>query len=445
MTEHRLSLTALAQSLVDGAHSIFSASGSGLWFHCAGALLPNVLAPDDAKIEAVEGTVAHGVGELWLRTKRKPTHLIGTVETVIENGVTYQIEIGPDMLNYLEEYYSMCAWLPGQHFIETKVYYSEITPIPKQGGTADFVACTWQRMVIIDLKYGKGHQVHPEGNTQALLYALGFFYEYDWLYDFQEIEIRICQPRMEPTEPWIITREYLLEFSEKARVRAHMAWDVNAERTPGLKQCQFCKVKASCAAHYLWQAEMTSGAWLDETAPVTVEQVQELKENIEFQQIVKLSDVYSLTTEEMAYLYRYRSMYESWWMSLHNQLAIRAAQGEKIPGMKLVEARSKRRIKDETYALKVLTEDLPDDQRLKREEIIKTTFISPSQLEKLLQKHGVRGEALKNLITPLVHKPTGKPTLAYDSDRRPAIVDISEEAFGNLELETDETDETEEL
>lgn len=429
MTEHRLSLSALAQSLIDGDHSIFSASGSHLWMHCAGGLIANILAKDKPSPEAAEGTVAHGVGELWLRMKKRPSHLVGTKQTI--DG--FEIEITDEMLNHVEVYFDWCSWLPGQHYIETKVYYTEITPIPKQGGTADHVACSYQHMVITDLKYGKGVQVFAKDNTQALLYALGFFYAWDWLYDFQTIELRICQPRLDHLDTWTITRAELLEFADRAKVRAYLAWQLDAPRTPGEKQCSFCKVKADCGAHFYWQAELTSGAWVGLIEPVTVEQVQELKDRIEFQQIANLVAVHTLTTEEMSQLYRYRHTFESWWKALHNELNIRAARGEKIPGMKLVESRSNRVVRDPN----LVADTLLLDYGITDNELIVEEMISPAKIEKLLRKHGVRPKDLASVLDPLVYKPAGKPTLVSDTDRRPAIVDFSEIAFRDLDLETE--------
>lgn len=433
MTEHRLSLTALAASLINGEHSIFSASGSHLWMHCAGGLIANVLATDKPSPEAAEGTVAHGVGELWLRTKIRPRHLVGTKQIV--DG--FEIEITDEMLNHVEVYFDWCSWLPGQHYIETKVYYTEITPIPKQGGTADHVACSYQRMVITDLKYGKGVQVFAQDNTQALLYALGFFYEWDWLYDFQTIELRICQPRLDHLDTWTITRAELLEFADRAKVRAYLAWELDAPRTPGEKQCSFCQVKADCGAHFYWQAELTKGCWDGLIEPVTVEQVQELKDRIEFQQIAKLVAVHTLTTEEMSQLYRYRHTFEGWWKALHNELNIRAARGEKIPGMKLVESRSNRVVRDEKKAITSL-----EEYGITRDELVQESMASPSQIERLLRKHGVRPKDMADILDPLVFKPRGKPTLVSETDRRQPIVDLSEIAFSDLDIQP-ENPETE--
>lgn len=399
--------------------------------HCSGGLIPNLLAPDDSGEEAAEGTVAHGVGDEWLSTSVKPVHLSGTWQTIKESGKEYSIEITAEMFHYIQEYFDWCSLLPGDHFVETKVYYSQITPLKKQGGTADHAACMPRKLTITDLKYGKGVLVEAKGNTQALLYALGFFYAYDWFYDFQEIEIRICQPRMRNFDTWTITREELLAFAEEAKIKAHAAWQIDAPRTPGDKQCQFCRVKGSCGAHLHWQNEITSGVWSDLIQPVTANDIVALKDNIELQRIGKFTDVYNLTTAEMAKVYKYRSLFEGWWAALHNELNIRAAAGEHVPGMKLVTGRSKRVLRNEKMVLAVLE----IDYGISAKELIKETMSSPVEIEKLLRKHGYRPKDLDNILEPLVRKPPGKATLVSESDRRPAIVDLTEVAFAELDLE----------
>lgn len=430
MTEHRLSLTALAESLKDGSHSIFSASGSHLWMHCAGGLLANLLAPDETTYEAAEGTVAHGIGELWLRTGRKPTHLVGTVQTVEQGKDKYDITITTEMLNDVREYVDWCSWLPGKHFIETKVYYSDLTPIPNQGGTADHVACSYQRGVITDLKFGKGKYVEVKNNSQALLYALGFFYEWDWLYDFQEIEIRIAQPRKDNMSTWTVTREELLAFADEVKIKAHAAWSYDAPRTPGTTQCSFCRVKATCTAHVAWQEQCVTDvfATLDD---VTAADAEAFKERLDLDRLGEHLDVHRLSTEHLAKLYGMRSMFESWWASVHNELNIRAARGENIPTRKLVEGRARRKIKDEKKTLFMLN----FDYGIEANELVEKKFLSPAQIEKVLLKHGIRRREIQSVLEPLVYKPPGKLTLVSDSDPRPAVVDISEDAFAQLDLQ----------
>jgi hypothetical protein len=435
MTEHRVSLTALAESLANGGHSIFSPSGSAMWTYCAGSLIPNLLAPDDVGIDAATGTVAHGVGELWLRTGRKPRHLIGTTEQVVEGNTVYDIEIDEKMMDYVQEYVDWCSFLPGQHYVETKVFFSRLTPIENQGGTADHAACVYQRLTITDLKYGIGEQVCAEGNTQALLYALGFFYEWDWLYDFQEIEIRICQPRLDHKDVWIITREQLLSYEPWFKERAHAAWQINAPRRASVKACRWCRVKNDCAAHIVLQAELMEGVFEDMTKEVTVEKVDALRERLADGVFVEAKKSHSLTNEEIGVLLGYRSFVESWWKAVAEEADRRKREGQDIPGWKLVHGRSSKRFVRESVAAPRLIALGCDPS-----DVYVTEVVSPAQAEELLRKAGHRKRDLPELMNGLIVRSPGKPTLAPESDRRPAIEDVTKYAFGDMSDETPETE-----
>lgn len=434
MTEHAIDLAKLAQDR--GSHSVFAPSSSAMWMECSGSLIPNLLVPDKAGREAAEGTVAHGVAEPWLKTGKKPRHLIGTTEWVEEGDWGYLITIDEVMMDYVQSYVDWCWSLPGDHFVEQKVYFSQITPIPNQGGTADHVACEYGRMVITDLKYGKGVEVYAKDNTQAQLYALGFFYEWDWLYDFQEIVIRIAQPRRDHFDEWVINRQQLLSFADYARERAHAAWQVNAPRSPSSKACQWCKVRPTCAAAAKMQIDLVSAAFDDITAEYSAETVEHFKEELAFMVAPTLADPLSLSVSDMATLYRFRSMADSFWKSLSDELYKLAIRGVAIPGFKLVESRSRRAFKDEEKAALKLIEC-----GVAEETVWESKLISPTKAEKELRKAGYKSKELPDILAKLgIYKPVGKPTLAPSHDKRPALVDLSGIAFDDL-TETDENDE----
>jgi len=83
--------------------------------------------------------------------------------------------------------------------------------------------------------------------------------------------------------------------------------------------------------------------------------------------------------------------------------------GDGFPGYKLVEGRSQRRWSNEKAAEAVLVDLVGQDKAFA------VKLISPSQAEKVLGK--VRKEDIADLIT----KPSGAPTLAPESDKRPAV------------------------
>lgn len=429
MTEHRLSLTALAEALKNGAHSIFSASGSAMSLGCSGSLIPNILAPDSGSLEAAEGTVAHSVGEVWLRSGKKPRHLLNTTEVVPAKPEPFKIEITHEMLDQVQRYVDWCWSQEGTHYIEQRVDYSQITPIPNQGGTLDHAACWWEHLVITDLKYGKGVQVFAEKNPQLMLYALGFFYEWDWLYNFRFIKLRVAQPRLDHFDEYDVTREELLEFAEYARARWVLAWQLDAPRTPGEKQCQWCKVKPSCAAFAAFQDSIMAGIFPDLTQPIEADRIAHVKEDIDWMvPFKKFRPLAELDTTQMSVLYQYKGMMESWWKALDAELRLRAAKGEKTPLQKLVEGRSKRKYRDEAKAIRYFVEDL----ELPREQVVIQTLHSPMQMEKILRKNGYSANELANLLAEVVYKPHGKPSLVSISDKRPAISEISDAVFRDL-------------
>jgi hypothetical protein len=428
MTEHRVSLSKLAAALQDGSHSIFSPSGSAMWTHCSGSLIPNLLQPDSAGIDAATGTVAHGIGELWLKTKVKPRHLIGTIEKVVEeDGTVFEIEITEVMLDFVQVYFDWCSLLPGDHFVETRVFFSDLVPIEKQGGTADHAACSPGHLVVTDLKFGIGEVVYARDNTQAILYAYGFFREWDWWYDFQEIEIRICQPRLDHLDTWTISRAELLKRVAWISERAHAAWQIDAPRAASEKACRWCKVKADCGAFAVMNASLHEGAFEDLTAIVPVERIDQLKRDLDRGHFADMLTTQTLTNAQIGVLLGYRKAAETWWNAVALEASLRSARGITIPGYKLVEGRVKRRFANAAVAgpkLVALGCDPAD--------VYVESMVSPAQAEDLLVKAGHRRKDLPDLIDGLTVKPPGKPTLAPISDRRPVLEDVSEGAFADL-------------
>lgn len=413
MTEHTLDLDEIAVRL--NGHSIFSPSSSAMWTTCSGSLMANLNVQDSAGEDAATGTVAHGIGENWLLSGERPDHLIGTTETIKEGDKEFVIPITYEMLDAVERYVDWCINIPGTHFVETKVDFSDLTPIDNQRGTADHSVCQRQALTITDLKFGKGERVTAENNTQAIIYAYGFFREWDWLYDFQTITIRICQPRLDHFDVWVISREELLAKAEWIKERAHAAWCKDGSRHPSEKGCRWCKVKDDCVAFTAMAHRLTEGVFDDLT--ITTEDMDNTVRMIDDNNLnLRPVDLHSLTTTQKARILPYRSMIEKWFTAIAEDLEKRALDGEKVEGYKLVEGRSDRQFSSEDKAKFYLMElGVPE------KSLYKVSFVGLGAVEEELRKKGVKRKDIPDMLKPIVIKPKGKPTLVVSADKRPAI------------------------
>lgn len=430
MSEHKINLAALAASKAAAAHSIFSPSASHMWLACSGSLVPNVLGSNDAGVDAAYGTVAHSVTEEWLSAGRRPDHLLGTNVFIDSGDWGFLIDIDEEMFHFVEQAVDRSEWVPGDQLVEYRVDFSHLTPIPNQRGTLDFAAMRPGSCTLDDHKFGSSPEniVYAEENPQLMLYAIGLDAEFGPKYNFKEFTLRINQPILRHFDEWTVSRGRLMDFADYVRQRAAAAWQIDAPRTAGAKQCRFCRVRASCAANAKMQEELVSAVFRDETVQ-TVEQMQEFVNRIDddldpFK--LHFAQVGQLTTAQMARLLPFRHMADSWWKALAAELDKRAAAGEKIPGMKIVEGRTHRQFKDEAKAREYLLQ-----LGLARDAIIKESLVSPNQAETLLRRAGRKTKELPELFNGWVYKPPGKATIVPLSDRRDELVDVAGLVFGD--------------
>lgn len=427
MSEFRIDLDAVRKSL--NGHSIFAPSSSAMWLHCSGSLIANLLAADDAGEDAAYGTVGHSVGEEWLREGVKPTHRLGEIVKVQEGEQTFNIEIDHQMMDFVEAYVLWCAPLPGTHYVEQRVTFSQLTPLDDQGGTADHAACVPGHMVITDLKLGMGDKVYALRNTQALLYALGFFYMWDWKYHFLTIKIRIAQPRLYHFDEWDVTREELLEFAEYVKVRAVLAWQPDAPRSPSPKACRWCRIASSCTARLVQLLSLARGDLSMIDGTVSSDDMQQVKDQLASGEFALDSiDVKNLSTQDLAMLYPFIDTAKAWWEKLNSEIYKRAMGGQVIPTAKLVKGRGgKRRWSSRKVASRVLKH-----YGVKPEDMY--DLRSPAQIEEVLRKIGYARAALPDLIGDLTEQePAGLRLVpVYDKATEQVPGSMYDNAFDDL-------------
>ena len=402
-------------------HSIFGASGSSRYLACPGSVRASFGLPDTARYEAAEGTVAHGLAEKWLRAGVKPTERLGTTETVNLFTGTYDIPIDAAMMAFVEQYVEWCNGPPGDHYHEQRVDYSVLTPIPNQGGTADHFAARPKWLVLTDLKYGVADQIHAYHNPQVSLYALGVIYEWDWLYDFEKVTIRICQPRLGHFDEWHTTKEELLQFADWAKGRMHQAWDPNPPFVPGEKQCRYCKARLTCDAAWQWAERLIDDTFDDESLDgLVAPSLPDFKT-----EHFALAPVEPMSTERLASLVSWRKWAETLFKSAFEELDRRAKAGDIAPGWDLHEGKSSRRLEDRDGVVETL-----DILGIPEEDAYDHKIKSPAKLEKLLVAQAGRTiKEAKALLKPYVRIVPGGSVLAPVGRGKRKAVDATDDVF----------------
>lgn len=398
--------------------SVFRPSYSATSLFCAGSLIPSMSAVDTAGYDAAVGTVFHELIAHW-QLNGRPDDWLGDKRTIINGEQAFVVEVDDEMFTCAEECLSRFSDFPGDRYVETRVDISDLTPLSGQGGTCDLAFCEMGVLDITDWKYGKGVQVFAARNTQLLCYAWGFFQEFDKIYGFHTIRLRIAQPRLNHWDLWEISRDELLAFADWARERWALAWKPNADRTPGPKQCQWCKVRLPCAA-----LEAVRQAMADDTF-----EVLDVSHETQKALVVadpKLKPPVSLSTDQLARIYTYRKIMEAWFQDIHEELISRGFQGDDLGGLwKVANGRpGNRKWVDEEVTAEALCKVGVDD-----ELIYQRRLVSPAQAEKLVRAAGVKGKLGPQYINLFTDRAPGRPTLVPIGDNRGNVASIVDDSF----------------
>jgi hypothetical protein len=223
-------------------HAKLSPSAADRWMVCPGSVhlidVKNITSKGGEA--ANRGTAVHTLSEKALKGNVACAGFLGTK---VEG-----IKVTQEMVDIAQVYVDYIRALSGDKFYEQRVTVEEL--ISDCWGTSDAIVCEVGKLTVGDLKSGSGFRVEAEDNKQLLIYALGAYFKYDWLYDFKEITMVIIQPPLDNISTWTITRDELMLFKEQL-LEAKRLIDVCKDLfviTP--KGCQWCPAKFACPAHH---------------------------------------------------------------------------------------------------------------------------------------------------------------------------------------------------
>ena len=376
-------------------HALLSPSASHRWLHCTAAPRLEEGIKDEGSDYAAEGTLAHAYCAMKLKNfLGLPTD--GEKEEI----AALQEKYGTgEMAEYtdtyvtivLEKYNAARAATPdAQLLVETRLDFSDY--VPEAFGTADAIIIADGTMEVIDFKYGKGVKVSAVENPQMMIYPLGAYARFAFEYRIDNLRASIVQPRIDNLSEYEITVEELTAWAANVLTpAAEKAYKGEGPQTPGA-WCQFCKVKNQCRALASKCKEVVA------VDPKLITPEELAKDVLPMVPIVK-----------------------TWISGVEDFALAQALSGVQLPGWKIVEGRSVRKITDTDSVAAVLTKN-----GYKQNDIFKPVEMRTiTDLEKLVGK-----KQFAAMCGEWINKPQGKPTLAPEGDKRKAIDPIADDFKG---------------
>ena len=358
-------------------HALLSPSSSERWISCPPSVRMSEKFEEKPSEYAAEGTAAHSLCKYKLR------QILGYEEPDIRENLDYyneEMESSTDEYrNYILELLNdSCSGKPLM-FVEQKIDFSKFV---KGGfGTSDCIIIDGTTIHVIDFKYGKGVEVDAVNNTQMMIYGIGALEMFDGIFDINRVVMTIFQPRLSNVSTFEMSKQDLYHWAFTVlQPAAELAYQGAGTLKCG-DHCRFCKAKSVCRARAEYNLKL---AQYDFKMPETLE-------DIEIESLLGRLD-----------------MFIKWAEDVKEYALEQAVHGKKWNGYKLVEGKSNRKYTDETIVAERVSTAGYDPYEKK--------VLGITAMTKLLGK-----KKFEELLSGLIEKPQGKPTLVSDSDARPEM------------------------
>jgi len=368
------------------AHAQLSPSSAVRWMSCPGSVRMCEGIPDTSSDASLEGTMMHTVSAHCLTRGTDAAGYVGVTDA--ETGLILQAEQAQAIQTYVDTVRDIVKTTGGELLVEQRLSIWHMTGEEDAHGTADAVIMTMDELIVIDAKFGRGVAVDAEENPQLMMYAAAALVEHELAYDFERVRMMIVQPRLNAMPEWTLDVFEMNDFMVKVQLMAELTRQPDAPLMPSAKGCQWCRAKATCPA--ITKTVMDD---FDTVVPETADE------------------------RDLARIMANADMIEKWVKAVRAEVERRLLAGEPVHGYKLVQGKKGNR----QWADPDAAEETLKSMRIKHDQMYDYKLASPTSIEKLA-KAGDVGPRQWTKIQDLITQSEGQPSVAPESDKRPALV-----------------------
>lgn len=396
----------------DRPHAIASPSKAAMWLVCANSLAANEGQPEGDRKAADLGTDKHELMTMCLEfgvdAMTYEGHVLGkghTVNRELANDVQTVVDNVRERIHGYE-----LRGASVELVLDQAVPIGHITGEENATGTLDVaLIVTWPAghtsLDVIDAKFGY-QEVTAEWNPQLLMYASGALEEQGLVYDFIEVNLVIEQPLRGTTE-WATTPDAIAQWVEDAVPRAEKALMIRrmvGERalkeedfTVSEKGCMWCKAKAVCPAlRAKVEDTFMSISDCDDPSGGNAETMAAF-----------------LEVEELGPTFATLELIEDWIKAVRARVELELLAGKPIPGLKLVAGKKGNR----AWASDEEAEAMMKKFKMKQDQMYSFKVLGPKPILDALKDQPRRLKQIEQLVV----QSNGKPHVALESDKRPAL------------------------
>lgn len=370
-------------------HSPLGASGASRWTKCPGSVsLSRGIEDDEDDTFSAPGQAAHSLGEICLKTGQDAWEYVGKPMAHAKGMIDVDVEMANAVQTYLD---SIRTLHPdrnqGNFWIERQFHCPTIHPLFYGTADAIYLDEAEKTLHVHDYKHGAGIIVEVPNNVQTMYYACGALEDLKMWDAVDMVVLHISQPRgfhwQGPNRDWSISADDLEDWCNKTLIPAMNKAEGSRETASG-EHCRFCPVRAHAC-------------------PQIVEDFDALEDMMDL--INKKGGADKLSNAQLARFRDLTTVAKIADKAAERTMYARINGGEKIPGYKLVKARSNRDWKPgaEGAIKKKFKGDAYTEPKLK----------SPAQIDELPQ-----GEAM---TARWAFKPDAGMTVVKGDDARPTV------------------------